>query len=159
MQGLFVVNLLLALLWAVLTTSSRVDDLIVGFLIGFAVVSLYERDYGRRGARLFSFVLYVLWKVFQSSITLAWYLIQPKLNFEPGIVAVPLDVQSPIEITTLASTITLTPGTLTIDLGVDKDGRKVLFVHSLFSSDPDAVRRGIKRDFERRIITIFHGEE
>ena len=65
----------------------------------------------------------------------------------------------PIEITTLASTITLTPGTLSVDLGVDEDGRQVLFVHSLFSSEPDAVRDNIKRAFERRIRLIFEEGE
>ena len=158
MQFLFIVNLLLALLWSVLTATSAPDDYVIGFLIGFVILSLYEPDYGRRGRRLLYFSVYVLWEVVVSSLSLAWYVVQPQLRFVPGIVAVPLDVHGALEITALASAITLTPGTLSVDLGTDDQGRRVLFVHSLFAENPDALRTKIKGGFERQIRLISQRE-
>ena len=72
--------------------------------------------------------------------------------------AVPLDVTSDFEIATLASTVTLTPGTLSVDIGRDtQSGQRVLFVHTLFTADPDKLRGRIKDGFERYILEISQG--
>ena len=51
---------------------------------------------------------------------------------KPGIVKIPLDLETDVEITLLASLITLTPGTLSLDVSKDK---KVLYVHSMYVYD------------------------
>ena len=85
-------------------------------------------------------------------------LIQPRLKIAPGIVAIPLDVTTDIEIATLASAITLTPGTLSVDVGRDRvTDQQVLFVHTLFTDDPEQLRREIKNGFERNILEISQG--
>ena len=60
----------------------------------------------------------------------------------------PLDLKSDAGITVLANLITLTPGTLSLDVSPD---RKTLFVHALHVEDPDAFRREVKEGFERRV--------
>ena len=66
--------------------------------------------------------------------------------------AVPLEVTSPAAITLLANLITLTPGTLSLD--VAPNGR-VLYVHAMHVQDAGAFRREIKEGFERYIKEIF----
>ena len=154
---LLVINLLLGFLWVVLFLANSLADFIVGFVIGFMLLALSDRRYGQRGMRLVSFVGYVLWEVFRSNLILAWYVMQPKLKLNPGIVAIPLDVETPLEITILATVITLTPGTLSLDLG-EREGRRVLYVHNLLMSSPEAMRGEIKAGFERRILEITRGD-
>jgi multicomponent K+:H+ antiporter subunit E len=67
-------------------------------------------------------------------------------------VTVPLELRTPEAITTLAGTITMTPGTLTAD--VSAEGHALL-VHCLDAPDPDAVRDEIKSRYERRLMEIF----
>ncbi len=75
-------------------------------------------------------------------------MLSPNMRLRPGIIAVPLDLERDWQITLLANLITLTPGSLSVDLSED---RRVLFVHLLELDDPEAARREIKDGFERRI--------
>ena len=155
---LFFFNVFLALLWIILFQSSSLIDFVVGFLVAYGLLSIFERRYGRTGLYAVRFLVSVLWEVIVSSVELAWVLIQPRLKIAPGIVAIPLDVTTDIEIATLASAITLTPGTLSVDVGRDRvTDEQVLFVHTLFTDDPEQLRREIKNGFERNILEISQG--
>ncbi len=154
---LLVINLLLGFLWTVFFQTGSIFDFVVGFVVGFILLSLSDRRYGRQGMRIVGFGLLLSWEVFRSNLILAWYVIQPKLKLNPGIVAIPLDAETDLEITILATVITLTPGTISIDLG-QKDGQRVLYVHNLLMSTPEAMRSAIKGGFERRILEITRGE-
>jgi multicomponent Na+:H+ antiporter subunit E len=70
------------------------------------------------------------------------------------VVAIPLDAKSDIEITLLANLITLTPGTLSLDVSSD---RSVLYIHVMYvdNDDLDEVRRKIKSGFERRVLEVL----
>jgi multicomponent Na+:H+ antiporter subunit E len=71
----------------------------------------------------------------------------------PGVIAVPLDARTDAEITLLANLITLTPGTLSIDVSAD---RKVLYIHTMdLGDDPVRFRREIKEGFERRLLEVM----
>jgi multicomponent Na+:H+ antiporter subunit E len=103
--------------------------------------------------RAVRFVLYVVWEVILSNLNVARIvLLTPNRGLRPGIIAVPLDVTSDAEITTLANLITLTPGTLSLDVSSD---RRTLYVHALEVSDPDTFRRGIKAGFERAVMEVY----
>ncbi len=83
---------------------------------------------------------------------MAYEVITPRLNMTPGIIMVPLEVKSDIAITVLANMISLTPGTLSIDVSNDK---KVLFVHAMYIKDREKFIKSIKEGFERRILEVF----
>jgi multicomponent Na+:H+ antiporter subunit E len=72
----------------------------------------------------------------------------------PGVIAIPLNARTDVEITLLANLITLTPGTLSLDVSAD---RSVLYIHVMYidNDDIDAVRRKIKEGFERRILEVL----
>jgi multicomponent Na+:H+ antiporter subunit E len=78
--------------------------------------------------------------------------LDPRMDLKPGILAFPLTVDRDFEITLLANLITLTPGTLSVDVSED---RKFLYVHALDSSDIEATKRDIADGFERKILEAF----
>ena len=84
-----------------------------------------------------------------SALQVAWLVIQPKLKLRPGFIAYPLTVTSDAQITLLANLITLTPGTLSVDVS---DDRKTLFIHALDIPDREALGGRIAAGFETRSL-------
>tara|TARA_Y100000815_G_scaffold48462_1_gene39614 strand:- start:609 stop:836 length:228 start_codon:yes stop_codon:yes gene_type:complete len=74
------------------------------------------------------------------------------MDLKPGIFAYPLKVDRDFEITLLANLITLTPGTLSVDVSSD---RRTLYVHAIDASNPEQTRRDIAEGFERKIMEAF----
>jgi multicomponent Na+:H+ antiporter subunit E len=72
----------------------------------------------------------------------------------PGVVAIPLDARTDAEITLLANLITLTPGSVSLDLSEDKS---VLYVHAMYidGGDVEAYRRSVKEGLERRVLELL----
>tara|TARA_B100000378_G_C17937776_1_gene375621 strand:+ start:442 stop:765 length:324 start_codon:yes stop_codon:yes gene_type:complete len=93
-----------------------------------------------------------LYELIKANLEVAYEVITPKLKMTPGIIMVPLDVKSNIGITLLANMISLTPGTLSIDVSND---RKVLFVHAMYIKDREVFIKSIKNGFEKRILEIM----
>jgi multicomponent Na+:H+ antiporter subunit E len=153
----FLWNLLLALLWGAGTGSFTSLNLLLGFLIGLGALFIArapgdETTYFRRiylGANL---VVFYLWDLVRANLRLAKEVLRPLPRLRPAVVAVPLELRGEDATTFLASLISLTPGSLTLDL---RDEPPTLFVHGLFVDSPAAFRAGIKHDLERRIIEVF----
>ena len=68
------------------------------------------------------------------------------------VIEVPIEAKTDLEITLLANLITLTPGTLTLDVAPD---RKSLYVHAMFVDDPEQIRAEIKNGMERRLLEVM----
>jgi multicomponent Na+:H+ antiporter subunit E len=99
------------------------------------------------------FLLYVIWELVLSSFRVAFDVLRPGLHhMKPGVVALALDEDSAIEIAILALAVTLTPGTLTLDVSKD---RRTMFIHSMYAQDRDALCRCIKRQLERRVLRVI----
>jgi multicomponent Na+:H+ antiporter subunit E len=153
----FGLNLVLALLWAAVVGSVDTPHLVVGFLFGYGVLwvsrpLLGDTDYFAKGPRAVAFGAFFLWELVLSNVRVAWDVLTPRAYRRPGVIAVPLDATTDIEITLLANLVTLTPGTLSLDVSED---RSTLFVHAMFVDDPDALRREIKHGFERRVLELL----
>lgn len=88
----------------------------------------------------------------KSSVLVAWEVLTPKLNSQPKIIDVPLSCRNDIECTWLANLISLTPGTLSIDLSDDK---LLLKVHVMFAQDPDEAIDFIKKKLEPKVMRVF----
>lgn len=102
------------------------------------------------------FAGFILRELVLSTLRVAWEVVTPAKKRRQGIIAVPLDVKTDLEISLLANLITFTPGTLSLDVSSD---RSVLYVHTMFVDDPDELRREIKDGFERRVIDLVRGGE
>ena len=157
MTGLFLVNILLALSWAAVTGSFSVVNLAFGFVLGTGVLFMIREQVGgstyfKRTGRVVGLALLFLKELALSAWRVALLVSRPKLDVSPGILAFPLTVQRDFEISLLANLITLTPGTLSVDVSED---HKVLYVHCIDLPDPDATIADIRDGFERKIMEAF----
>ena len=153
----FLWNLLLALLWEALTGRTDGANLLLGFALGYIALwwlrpLLGPTQYFSKIPESIRFTFFFLRELIHSNLRVAWDVISPKSQRKPGIVAIPLDARSDIEITFLANVITLTPGTLSLDVS---DDRSVLYVHGMFVEDPQIMREQIKNGFERRVLELL----
>ncbi len=157
MRGRFLSNILLTLVWVALTGSIAFLNFLFGFVVSFAILWLITVD--RRKAKYFkilpklvAFIFFFLYELIKANLQVAYDVMTPNFFMTPGIVRVPLDAETDIEITLLANLISLTPGTLSLDVS---DDRKVLYVHSMYISDKEEFIHGIKSGFERRLLEIL----
>ena len=154
----FLWNVILALVWAAATGEFSLPNLLFGFALGYGILFLVRRDLGTgwyvaRVPRAVGFGVFYLWQLVKSNFRVAYDVMTPGFQVRPGVIAVPLDAETDIEITLLANLITLTPGTLSLDLS---DDRKTLYVHVMYL-DPDVekTRREIKDQLERRVLGVL----
>lgn len=155
----FLLNLILALTWVALTGQFQPSNLLVGFVMSYVLLwfgrkPLRGTSYFNKVPQIIGFGGFFLWELVKANVRVAQYLLVPGEleKMQPGIVAVELDVTRDLEIVTLANMITLTPGTLSIDLSAD---RRILYVHSIYVDDPDEFCRQIKNGFEKRVKQVY----
>lgn len=158
MVTLLLVNLLIVLIapnyYRVFT--QLWGDYLLAFVVGAIALNVNDRRYGRFLLSIAQYVVYFVWQMILSGLSVAWLVLQPKPKLDPGIIAVPLDVDGDLEITILASSITLTPGSISLEL--DRSGeRPILYVHYPVVGDPDRLRASIKSGFERILMRISRG--
>lgn len=155
MNGLLL-NILLATVWIFLTGDLNFQNFVEGFVIGFAIIFVTKNvtatsPYVRKIPKIIEFVFYFIYELIVANIKVTIDIITPKHRMTPAIIAVPLTIDKNFEITLLANLITLTPGTLSLDLSSDK---KILYVHSMYVDDPEKFRDSIKNGFEKKIMEI-----
>lgn len=156
-MGLLTLNVTLAVVWAAATGDFGTINLLFGFALGS--IALYvprgfwgESKYFHRSALVARLAWLFVIELVLSSFRVAREVARPGLHFQSGIVALPLAVDKDAEITLLANLITLTPGTLSLDVSSDKS---VIYVHAMDVTDVEALRTDIKDGFESRIMEAF----
>lgn len=148
---------LMALAWTALTGDWSWSATVFAAGLGWLLLRL-ARPLGGDGfrrlrlARLPSFLLFSLKAVVVANFKVALTVVAPRGRLRPAIVAVPLIVDRDAEIALLAMLVTLTPGTLSLDVSPD---RRTLYVHAMQLTSPDALRREVRDGFERRILELF----
>jgi len=157
-MAIILVNLLLAFAWAAISGEITLLSVAFGFVLGGICLALIRDQVHSNNHfwRLFltmELLLIFLLELIKSSVSVAIIVLSPGRKLEPAIIAYPLDVKSDAEITFLANLITLTPGTLSIDVSEDA---ATLYVHCIDAPDTEAVIRDIKKSFERRIARVFN---
>lgn len=157
MKNQFLLNILLAVAWVLLTGKVEAGNFIEGLIIGYIILWVSKSALG--GTKYFKkipgavgFFFYFVKELIIANLKVAYDIITPKDHMTPGIVAIPLDAKTDMEITLLANLITLTPGSLSLDISNDK---KILYVHSLFIDDPDKFRMEIKNGLERKLLEVM----
>lgn len=164
------VVLWLTLVWVLLWGEPSVGNIVAGVVLGVLVVAVFppadDRGAGLHPVAVLSFGWWFAKALVVANLSVAKEVLRPRLALSEGIVAVPLRASSPIVATFVANAITLTPGTMTVDIrpaefGVDEHGAgaapvgsPVLFVHCLVTGDPEDVRaEGL--DLEERVVRAF----
>jgi len=153
----FLSNLLLSFIWVALTGTFTLEYFIFGFMLSYAlmwIITTNRREdlYFKRGPKLIGFVFFFLYELVKANVQVAYDVITPRYYMKPGIIRIPLHAKTDLEITLLANLITLTPGTLSLDVSDDK---KVLYVHAMYVRDKNAFIHSIKNGFERRLLEIL----
>jgi len=157
MKNRFLANILLTFVWVALTGNFVFSNVIFGFFLSYLVLLVITRGSGRARyfrmvPRVISFFFFFLKELVKANLQVAWEMGTPKFFMTPGIVGVPLDIKSDSEITMLANLITLTPGTLSLDVSEDK---KVLYVFSMYITNREDFIKSIKEGFEKRIKELY----
>jgi multicomponent Na+:H+ antiporter subunit E len=152
-------TIVLMLLWAAITGSFSGPNLLLGAVLGFAALWLGRERFGlpRGFRRLWPLTVLIgvfIYELLASAVRVAIIVLTPNLEekLRPAIVAVPLRLKSDGQITLLANMITLTPGTLSIDVSDDKS---VLYVHALMLEDRATLLAEIATGFEQHILAVF----
>lgn len=152
----------LALVWAFLWGDFSLASLVAGVAVALFVVWL-GRPADVHGIQLTSFhplsalvfVGYFAAQLVKSNLEVAWTVISPRPNVNTAIVAVPMHVASEGIVTVVANAVTLTPGTLTVDVHESDDGTPpVIYVHVLQFDDAESVRADVLH-LERLAVRAF----
>lgn len=157
MKNQFLLNILLAIAWMLLTGELTAENFIEGLIIGYIILwvskaALGGTKYFKKIPKAISFFFYFVKELLVANLKVAFDIITPKDYMKPGIVAVPLDAETDMEITLFANLITLTPGTLSLDISKDK---KVLYIHTLYLDDIENFRSEIKNGMEKRLLEVL----
>ncbi len=156
----------LTLVWALLWGDLGLASLLSGLGVAVFVVFI-ARPTGVHGIQLTSFhplsavvfLVYFLVQLVKSNFQVAWEVITPGSNVNRAIIAVPLHVTTDGLVTLVGNAITLTPGTLTVDVRADDPDRPpVLYVHALHFTDVESLRRDVLR-LERLAVRAFGTKE
>ncbi|GGE08321.1 MULTISPECIES: Na+/H+ antiporter subunit E [Sphingobacterium] len=153
----FLMNLLLSFIWVALTGSLYYSNFIFGYLLGFGVLWIMNRNetdqrYFYRVPKIISFFFFFLFELIKANIQVAYDVITPKYFFKPGIVRYPVNTTTDFEINILATFISLTPGTLIIDISDDK---KAIYIHVMYLKDEEQFIRTLKTGVERKLLEIL----
>jgi len=154
---MFLLNLLLALAWMALTGTIDALAFAEGFVLGYIAIRISRSDdrgtnYAATIRRSVEFILFFLWELLKANLRVMYDVLTPTHHMRPAVVAVPLDAESDVEITLLANLVTLTPGTLSLDVS---DDRATLYVHTMYVDDVEEFRRQIKEGFERKLLKVL----
>ena len=167
--------LLLGLFWVALTSRLSWENFFWGTAIGSGVL-IFSRlvmldwavqidrphnfSWVRFTMNLLRFTLWYLGELFIANINVALLVIRfnpaDPTTLNARIIRYPLLAQNSVEIFFLANLISLTPGTLSVDVSSD---RRFLFIHAIGVEDPDALIIDIKDRLEHRLITRARGPE
>ncbi|EHJ92410.1 Na+/H+ antiporter subunit E [Vreelandella boliviensis] len=150
-------NLLLGLAWVLLSGDFTGLNLLVGLIFGYITLVLIEpqldslKGYPARVPRFIGFIGFFLKELVQANLRVAFDIVTPPWHMKPGVIAMPLSARTEMEITMVANLISLTPGTLSLDVS---DDRKVLYIHAMFLDNEEELRRNLK-EMEHRALELF----
>lgn len=155
MVNKFLMNLLLSFIWVAISGSMYYTNFLFGFLLGFLILWIVNKNeddkrYFNRVPKIIGFGFYFLSEMIKANVQVAYDVITPKYFFKPGIVRFPLTATSDAEINLISMFISLTPGTILLDVSEDK---KWIFIHVMYLDSKEKFISKMKYS-ERRILEI-----
>lgn len=158
MLGQFILNLVIATLWFLLNDDPNADitTFMTGFFIGVLILYAMHRFFGLRfylgrALKILKLVLLFIQELLLSSYSVLKQVLNPRLNIAPGIFTYETRLQGDWQITALALLLTLTPGSVVME--VSEDGR-VFYIHAMdIEESKETVIRSIDK-FEKAILEV-----
>ncbi|MEM7622255.1 MAG: Na+/H+ antiporter subunit E [Planctomycetota bacterium] len=156
-------NILCALIWAFVLGPFTPGNLVVGFVLGFVLIWVAGGErarasgYVRRTRATVELAAYTLKELAVANVRVAYCTLAPLSRLRPAVLAIPLEPDATdAEITLLSCLITLTPGTLTLDVA---DDRSEIYVHFMYAGEPRVEISTIKEGFEAKIREVTRARE
>lgn len=151
-----VLNVFLALMWMFIKVSYDGSSFIKGYIFGLIIIFVFRRFFNSkfylvRVYAVIKLILLFLKELVLSNIAVLKVVLKPKLDMRPGIFAYETVLKKDWEITLLSNLITLTPGTLVIDVS---DDNKTIYIHAMDIADVDEAIDSIKNSFEKAILEV-----
>ncbi|HEA46843.1 MAG TPA: hypothetical protein ENH97_00325 [bacterium] len=149
------------ILWLLLTWTLNWQHLLVGVIVAIFVALLFGNMFVEEPRKFFQikryfwFLVYIplfLWECLKANFDVAYRVLHPKMPIKPGIVKVKTGLKSEVARTMLANSITMTPGTLSVDI----DGQ-YLYIHWIYvrATEVEEASRMIVSKFEPLLARIF----
>ena len=151
-------SVMLLVVWLMINTTTSAGHILLGSILAIVIPLLCEplrvrQPNIQRPFKALIYVLIVLKDIVVANIEVAILVVGPMRRIKPGFVAVPLDLENTLPITVLASTVTMTPGTVSAEVSSDQ---KWLYVHVLnMPENEQDVIALIKNRYESRVKEIF----
>lgn len=153
--------LTLFVIWLIANNSLGLDIVLTGAVLATALALAFASFSGAYACIRWSpqvlfnaliFFAVFLEELFKANINVLMLVLSPRINIEPGIVEIQTTLKSPIGRLVLANSITLTPGTLVVDIKDD-----TLFIHwiNVSSKDPVSATQQIAGRFEKYLKVIY----
>lgn len=156
-MNLLMLTVVLALVWGAVRADFSPANLLFGLVVGLGSLWVIRHRFDARAFKRLGHMARLIGQfateLVLSSLRVAKATLSPRMNFRPAIVAVPLTARSDLEIMLLANLISLTPGSLSVDIS---DCRTTLYVHVMDVHDPEQLVRDIKEGFERRVLEALN---
>lgn len=150
-------SLLLFVVWLLLNNTVAPGHILLGAVLALVIPVLCaplktEQPHVKRPWLALKYIVRVLSDIVVANVEVAILVLGPVRKLQPAFVAIPLDIREELPITLLASTISLTPGTVSSELSAD---RKWLYIHALHVTDEQALIAAIKSRYEAPLKEIF----
>lgn len=150
-------SLLLWAVWLLLVNEISTGQVLLGVVLAWLIPQVTRFFWPsvprlRRVGSLMKFLLVVHWDILVANVAVARLILGPPSRLRPAFVELPLDLDDDFAITVLASTISLTPGTVSADVSAD---RRTLLIHALDVDDEEAMIRHIKTRYEQPLKEMF----
>jgi multicomponent Na+:H+ antiporter subunit E len=147
--------------WLLLTFNLTTANIIVGIVAALVTSFIFGRYFVTSISKLlqpqryfwfFAYLIIFIWECLKANIEVAYLVLHPAMPIKPGIVKIKTDLKTDIAKTTLANSITMTPGTITVDIIDD-----YIYVHWIYIStdNPEEYSQKVSGRFEKYIKKIF----
>jgi multicomponent Na+:H+ antiporter subunit E len=151
-------NLLLALIWTLLSGSFTFQSLVLGFALGYFALALLRparstEVYVRGLWGIGGLLLIYFYELMRASVQLARDILSRESTIRGGFFRFDASRLSPTKTVVLSNLLSLTPGTLTVDISDDGDS---LYIHTVYANDLQGSIEGVER-YENLIYGIAHG--
>lgn len=150
-------SLLLFVVWLLLNNTIAPGHLVLATFLAIAIPLITSgmqdpQPSFRKPFAIVRYVFRVIGDIIAANFEVAFLVIGPNKRLKPAFVAIPIEIQHELPITILASTVSLTPGTVSAEISEDK---KWLYVHVLNLTNKEALIESVKQRYERPLKEIF----
>ena len=152
-----ILSFILILIWLFLNSTVAIGHIVLGTILAI-LIPLFTSNFWEKNVSigspltLLKFIFIVAYDIIVANLTVARQVMDSNDKLKPKFFNLPLDIKHPLAISTLASTISLTPGTVSCDLSEDKT---YLIIHGLVIDDENETIKEIKQRYEAPLMEVF----